>query len=86
MGTIAARTLDAILDNVEGVLACELLCALAATDFRRPLRGGAGSQAAYDVARERIAPLDGDRVPGVDIESARGLIRSSALIDAARPG
>jgi histidine ammonia-lyase len=79
MGTIAARTLDAILDNVEGVLACELLCGLAATDFRRPLRSGAGTQQAYDRARETIAPLDTDRVFATDIEAARALIRSGAL-------
>jgi histidine ammonia-lyase len=83
MGTIAARTLDKILDNAEGALACELLCALAATDFRRPLRSGSGTQAAYDVARERIAPLLGDRVLATDLDIARDLIRSSALTAAA---
>ncbi len=83
MGTIAARTLDKILDNAEGALACELLCALAATDFRRPLRSGAGTQAAYDVARERIEPLLADRVQATDIELARELIRSNALATAA---
>ncbi len=79
MGTIAARTLDKILDNVEGALACELLCALAATDFRRPLRSGAGTQTAYDLARQSIEPLTADRVQAADIESARALIRSGAL-------
>jgi histidine ammonia-lyase len=79
MGTIAARTLDAILDNVEGVLACELLCGLAATDFRRPLRSGAGTQQAYDRARETIPPLETDRVFATDIEAARALIRSDAF-------
>ncbi len=83
MGTIAARTLDKILDNVEGTLACELLCALAATDFRRPLHSGTGTQAAYDVARERIAPLLADRVQATDIELGRELIRSNALASAA---
>jgi histidine ammonia-lyase len=84
MGTIAARTLDAILENVEGVLACELLCALAATDFRRPLRSGAGTQPAYDAARALIAPLTADRVQSTDIESARACIGSGALVEAAR--
>ena len=83
MGTIAARTLSAILDNAEGALACELLGALAATDFRRPLRSGAGTQAAYDKARETIAPLDGDRILAPDIEAGRELLRGGALIAAA---
>jgi histidine ammonia-lyase len=84
MGTIAARTLDRILDNAEGALACELLCALAATDFRRPLLSGAGTGAAYAVARERIAPLDRDRVQAPDILAARELLRTAALSEAAR--
>jgi histidine ammonia-lyase len=83
MGTIAARTFDKILDHVEGTLACELLCALAATDFRRPLRSGAGTQAAYDVARKEIPPLDGDRIYAPDIAAARELIASRSLTNAA---
>jgi histidine ammonia-lyase len=83
MGTIAARTFERILDNLEGALACELLCALAATDFRRPLRSGAGTQAAYDAARARIAPLAGDRVHAPDIVAGRELIASRTLASAA---
>ncbi len=83
MGTIAARTFDMILDNVEGVLACELLCALAATDLRRPLRSGAGTGPAYDVARMAIAPLEGDRILAPDIAAARELVGSGALAAAA---
>jgi histidine ammonia-lyase len=84
MGTIAARTLDRILDNVEGALACELVAALAATDFRRPLRSGRGTAAAYEAARAKIAPLEGDRIAAPDIEAARELVRSGALVQAAQ--
>ncbi len=84
MGLTAAVNLDRVLENVEGALACELLGALVATDFRRPLRSGAGTQAAYDCARERIAPWTDDRAPSPDITAARELIRSGALVDAAQ--
>ena len=83
MGMTSANNLVRVLDNVEGALACELLGALAATDFRRPLKSGAGTQAAYDIARQRIAPWTEDRVPAPDIEAARELIRSNALVEAA---
>jgi histidine ammonia-lyase len=83
MGTTAARTLDSILDNVEGALACELLGALAATDFRHPLRSGTGTGAAYDRARESIAPLQTDRAPAPDIAAARELLQTNALAAAA---
>jgi histidine ammonia-lyase len=83
MGMTSANALPRVLDNVEGALACELLGALAATDFRRPLRSGKGTQTAYDAARERIAPMGEDRSPAPDIERARELIASGALVAAA---
>ena len=54
MGMTSANNLLRALDNVEGALAfAKLLGALAATDFRRPLKSGKGTQAAYDaIARE----------------------------------
>ncbi|HVA32989.1 MAG TPA: aromatic amino acid lyase, partial [Candidatus Baltobacteraceae bacterium] len=83
MGMTSANNLVRVLDNVEGALACELLGALAATDFRRPLRSGKGTQAAYDAARERIAPWTEDRAPAPDIQTARTLIASGELVKAA---
>jgi histidine ammonia-lyase len=83
MGLTAAVNLDRVLDNVEGALACELLGAVVATDFRRPLRSGTGTQAAHDAARARIAPWGEDRAPSPDIAAARELIASGALAQAA---
>ena len=79
MGMTSANNLARVLDNVEGSLACELLGALAATDFRRPLRSGAGTQKLYDLARTRIAPWTTDRSPAPDIEAAREIISSVKL-------
>jgi histidine ammonia-lyase len=83
MGMTSANNLPRVLDNVEGALACELLAACAATDFRRPLRSGAGTQAAYAAVRERIAPWTDDRPPAPDIAVARELIASGGLTGAA---
>ena len=83
MGMTSANNLQRVLDNVEGALACELLGALAATDFRRPLRSGAGTHAAHYLARETIAPWTDDRPPAPDIAAARELIRSQRLVRAA---
>lgn len=84
MGMTAACNLDRVLTNVEGALACELLGALVATDFRRPLRSGAGTNAAYEVARKAIAPWEDDRPPYIDIEAARELIGGGAIVAAAQ--
>ncbi len=83
MGMTSANNLPRVLDNVEGALACELLGALTATDFRRPLKSGRGTAAACEVARERIAPWTDDRPPAPDIAAARELIRSGRLVEAA---
>jgi histidine ammonia-lyase len=83
MGMTSANNLGRTLDNVEGALACELIAACAATDLRRPLRSGAGTDAAYRVTRERIARWTEDRSPAPDIVSARELIASQRLVDAA---
>jgi histidine ammonia-lyase len=84
MGMTAATNLERALENVEGALACELLGALVATDFRRPLRSGNGTGAAYAVARQDIAPLVEDRPPAPDIAAAKRLIASGALVKAAQ--
>jgi histidine ammonia-lyase len=83
MGMTSANNLPRVLDNVEGALACELLAALVATDFRRPLRSGRGTQAAHEVARESIDPWTDDRPPAPDIAAARELIASQRLVRAA---
>ncbi|MFY9663317.1 MAG: histidine ammonia-lyase [Candidatus Cybelea sp.] len=83
MGMTSANNLPRVLDNVEGALACELLAALAATELRRPLESGRGTQAAYDAARDSIAPWTGDRPPAPDIAAARELIRTQRIVAAA---
>jgi len=83
MGMTSANNLGRVLDNVEGALACELVGACAATDFRRPLRSGAGTQAAHALVRERIAPWTEDRSPAPDIAAARELIATGRLAGAA---
>ncbi len=74
MGMTSANDLLRVLENVEGALACELLGAIAAADFRRPLQAGRGSEAAYGIARNVIAPQIEDRPPAPDIARGRELI------------
>jgi histidine ammonia-lyase len=83
MGMTSANNLAGVLDNVEGGLACELLGALAAIEFRRPLKSGRGTAAVCAAARESIAPWTADRPPAPDIAAARELIASQRLAAAA---
>ena len=85
MGTIAIRQCREILDNVEHVLAVEMLCAAQAYDLlneEKKMAGGKGTRVAYQVIRETIPYLEEDRQLSIDIENMVGLIRSGKLIRA----
>jgi histidine ammonia-lyase len=64
----AATKLRRVVGNVEHVLAIELLCAMQGLESRRPLRSGAGVEAAYATVRSLVPALAEDRVLGPDIE------------------
>jgi histidine ammonia-lyase len=83
MGTIAIRQCREILDNVEHVLAVEMLCAAQAYDLlteRIHLAAGEGTRVAHRVIREKIPFLDEDRVLADDINAMVSLIRSGKLL------
>jgi histidine ammonia-lyase len=94
MGTIGARKARTILENVECILAIELLCASQALDFRTGrLRmkyhstfdgnPGKGTQTAYNKIRAAgLPPLEIDRELSPEIEKAKQLIESAEISDA----
>ena len=82
MGVTAARKCADVAENVETVLALEWLCAAQAREFRRELAAGKGAEAVYTCLRTRVRPLGRDRYLKDDIEAARELLRSGALVAA----
>jgi histidine ammonia-lyase len=91
MSLNAARHARDIVRNIENVAALELLCAVQAIYMQRAkpgntdLRLGAGTAAAYEAIRAAgILPLTQDRVLYPDIRKALELVRSGALVSAAR--
>lgn len=79
MGSIGARKLSMVVENVRRCLAIELLTAAAGLDQRAPLRPGRGVQKAYDAIRAEVPPLHEDRVLYTDIERISELIHSGGL-------
>ncbi|MYC90598.1 MAG: histidine ammonia-lyase [Gemmatimonadetes bacterium] len=79
MGMAAARMVRRSVSLLETVLAVELLCAVQAVEFHRPLRAGAGVETAVSAVRDRVAPLVEDRVLSEDIAALVELVRSGAL-------
>lgn len=82
MGVTAGRKARMIMTNTETVVALELLCAAQAREFNESLTAGKGAQAAHAALREHVAALTGDRYLKPDIEAARKLVVSGALVRA----
>ncbi len=83
MGSIAALKLYQIYQNVEQVLAIELLTAAQALDFRRPLRPGRGVERAHEFTRNAIPHRDQDTCFQEDLRQAWRLVREPGLVEAA---
>jgi histidine ammonia-lyase len=84
MGSISARKLQRILDNLERILAVEFTCAAQGMDFRRPLRSTAILEAVHARIRRDIAHADVDRVFADDLARAEILVRDTILLATAR--
>lgn len=82
MGTISARQCEQVVDNLENVIAIELLEAAQALDFRAPLKCGQGTSVAHKIVREHVPHLKEDRNLSKDIEAARDLVASGELVNA----
>jgi histidine ammonia-lyase len=80
MGPIAARKARDIVNNVEQILAMELLCATQGLEFLLPLQPGRGIHEAYLAVREKVPPIEGDRNFSEDIRKIHALIESGELI------
>lgn len=80
MGVTAARKALSIVENVEGVLGIELVCAGQAREFHLELRAGKGAHAAHEALRKHVKPLARDRWLHDDLASAIELVRSGELV------
>jgi histidine ammonia-lyase len=88
MGSISAQKAWRVLKNTQTVIAIELLCACQGMDFARtlnrtrPLKSGAGTEAAYQFVRRHIKHLEQDRILYNDIQKALRLIENVSVLNA----
>ena len=82
MGPTAARKASAILENVECIVAIELMCAAQAIDFRGPEKLGKGTRVAYELLRKHVSSLKKDRVLSKDIEALRKMVHEDVFLEA----
>ncbi len=81
MGSISARKALRVIENVEKILAIELLTAAQALDFRRPLRSSAAIETMHNIVRSQISFASEDRVFADDIEMALQIVREKRLLE-----
>jgi len=86
MGSISALKLLRVFENVETVLAIEVLTAAQALDYRLPLRPGRGVQAAHRLVRARTPHREADYLFHDDLMPVMGLVRGRELLNAAGMG
>jgi histidine ammonia-lyase len=83
MGSISGRKFNRILDNLEHILAIELLYGAQALDFRRPLRSSAVIEACHALIREHVQFATEDRLFMYDIQALHQLIKENILVETA---
>jgi len=70
------------VENVEEVIAIELLCGAQAIDLFTNLKAGKGTMAAYEIIRQDVDYMTEDRLLANDIAKVKALLRSGKIVDA----
>ncbi|MDW3646454.1 MAG: histidine ammonia-lyase [Bacteroidia bacterium] len=80
MGSISGRKTLQVLENVEKILAIELLLAAQAVDYQRPRKSSPVLEEVHSFVRGKIDHSEEDKVYTGDIEAAIQLIKDQSLI------
>jgi len=80
MGSISGRKLSQVLDNLEYILAIELMSACQAIEFRRPLKSSEILEAAHEYVRTFVEFASEDRIFSEDILKLRGIIQDHSFV------
>ncbi len=80
MGSISGRKLHQVLDNLEYILAVELLSAVQGFEFRRPLQTSPILEAVIDSVHQVVSYAKEDRIFSIDIEKLRNYLGEGNLV------
>ena len=80
MGSIAARKALGVVENLESILAIELLCASQALDFRRPLKTTPVLEEIHSTVRKKVSHVTDDRIFAEDIEIVRKMLSGGFIL------
>ena len=80
MGSISGRKLNQVLDNLEWILAIELLTACQAIEFRRPLKSSEILEFAHEHVRKFVSFAEEDRIFSADIQQIKNIIADFSFV------
>ena len=80
MGSISGRKLEMVLENLEYILAIELMTACQAIEFRRPLRSSSILEHAHEFVRQQVSFANEDRIFADDIRKIKSIIENFSFI------
>src|SRR5450432_673245 len=80
MGSISGRKLEMVLENLEYILAIELMTACQAIEFRRPLRSNPILEHAHEFVRQQVSFASEDRIFADDIRKIKWMIESFSFV------
>ena len=80
MGSISGRKFNQILENLEKILAIELMYAAQALEFRRPLKFSPIVEENYKIIREKVDKLEDDRILKDDINAIIELVKKKKFV------
>jgi histidine ammonia-lyase len=81
MGSISARKLSTVLENLEYILAIELMTACQAIEFRRPLKSSGILEGAHEFVRKFVSFAEEDRIFADDINKIVSIIRNFSFVE-----
>ena len=81
MGSISGRKLNRVLDNLEFILAIELLSACQAIEFRRPLKSSELLEFAHEYVRKHVSFASEDRIFADDVNKIAGMIKDFSFVE-----
>ncbi|MBU3180010.1 histidine ammonia-lyase [Clostridium psychrophilum] len=81
MGTIAARKGRDIIENVQRVLATEIMAACQAIDFRDGYTLGIGTKEAYKVVRKNVEFIEKDKIMYIELDKVTNLIKNGTILE-----
>lgn len=79
----SAIKLRRIVQNVQHIIAIELLCAMQGLEFRRPLKSSVKIEEAYNRVRRHVASVDRDRVLSDELAALKTAVADCAFSDLA---